>query len=85
MSHVDYFGSFVVKFRQRCGDRPPLFDYDDPAKYPELFAIENRTDVDHLNVPGAILFSKMLADRIAAQINRGAAPVSGPGCQEGAS
>ncbi len=39
----------------------PLFDYNNLVRYPQFFAEENRLDSEHLNGPGAKLFSATLA------------------------
>lgn len=49
------------------GDIPILFDYSDPAKYPEFFQIEKRFDQMHLNKDGALLFSRQFAADFAEQ------------------
>jgi hypothetical protein len=77
----EFTESFVTKLRLLCGDRLRLFDYGSPLEHPDLFAIENRTDNDHLNVPGAILLAQKLADRLAGNIESGNLPaIDGPVC-----
>ena len=43
-------------------------DFSDPGKYPELFAIENRLDGEHLNAAGALVFSRLVAEHFAAAL-----------------
>lgn len=40
-----------------------MIDLSDPAEVPQLFAIENRRDLEHLNTRGAELFTRLLAQR----------------------
>lgn len=40
-----------------------IIDLADPAKYPELFAIENAFDIGHLNDKGSRIFTTHLADQ----------------------
>jgi len=42
-----------------------ILEFDDPARYPELYAPELRFDLNHLNRDGAALFSRLLAQRFA--------------------
>jgi hypothetical protein len=44
----------------------PILEYDDPARFPELYRPEDRSDAAHLNATGAETFSKVLARDIAA-------------------
>jgi hypothetical protein len=48
-----------------AGGTPTLVAFDDPASYPELFAVQNRFDADHLTTDGARRFSRLLAERLA--------------------
>ena len=46
-------------------DRIPFLNYSDPAKYPELYAPENRRDPGHLNVRGSEIYTRLIARQIA--------------------
>ena len=43
----------------------PLFAFNDPAAYPELYQVNMRADTMHLNEPGSLLFTRLLAERFA--------------------
>jgi hypothetical protein len=43
------------------GDIPDLVNFNDPARHPQLFRIENRFDYRHLNAAGAADFSRLFA------------------------
>lgn len=64
----------------RRGVIPDLIDTNRPDLHPELFAVENRFDINHLNANGAKIFSQLLAREIALRLRgenvppRGAAP-----------
>ncbi|HEX6885258.1 MAG TPA: hypothetical protein VF530_17930 [Planctomycetota bacterium] len=47
-----------------------ILEFDDPARYPELYAPELRFDLNHLNRDGAALFSRLLAQRHAEMQGR---------------
>lgn len=42
--------------------------FNDPERYPELFAVENRFDAEHLTTRGAELFTTSLAERFARMV-----------------
>jgi len=71
--------SFVARLRSTPVQALPFLDFSDPGEYPELFEPENRYDGSHLNSKGAVVWSRLLADRVAAMIERGVleAPSSG--------
>ena len=50
--------------RQSC----IVLDFSDPREYPELFALENRLDGEHLNAAGALVFSRLVAEHFAAAL-----------------
>jgi hypothetical protein len=53
--------------------RPPLFlDFTDAKKLPQLFAIENRFDMHHLNDAGSRLFTRLLAQTFLEHLPSGA-------------
>lgn len=45
----------------------PIFNFADPARYPELFQRANRFDSGHLNQQGAEVFTRMLVEKIVAE------------------
>ena len=45
-----------------------FLDFSDPAKYPGLFAAENRRDSGHLNAKGSVLYSRLVAQHLAAAL-----------------
>ena len=42
-------------------DRYRVLRYHDPARFPELFELEHRFDLKHLNREGAEIYTRMLA------------------------
>jgi hypothetical protein len=48
-----------------------LLNLDDPLRFPELFAVELRYDSSHLTSAGARLYSRLLADELAALARQG--------------
>jgi hypothetical protein len=46
---------------QRSGYIPVLFNFNDPNKYPNLFAVDRHYDEFHLNHRGSVEFTRMLA------------------------
>lgn len=49
-------------------DIPTLLDFSNPDRYPELFTIEHRFDYQHLNPPGAKIFSRRLAEEFVRAV-----------------
>jgi len=47
------------------GEAPRMLAFNDPERYPELFAVENRFDAEHLTTAGAERFTRLLAKRFA--------------------
>jgi hypothetical protein len=50
-------------------DVPPggkLLEFDDPARFPELFTDEHRFDYDHVNGAGALIYTKEVAEAYLA-------------------
>jgi hypothetical protein len=45
-----------------------FLDFTDPDQFPELFAPEHRKDSGHLNQEGAVIYSRLLAQRLAAAL-----------------
>ncbi|HSI15002.1 MAG TPA: hypothetical protein VK961_23320 [Chthoniobacter sp.] len=41
-----------------------VLDFSDPRRYPELYEASHRADPDHLNVDGALIFTRLLATRL---------------------
>jgi hypothetical protein len=44
-----------------------LLNFDDPVRYPQLFDVELRYDSSHLTTAGSRLYSRLLADEVAAR------------------
>ncbi len=44
----------------------PIFNFANPARYPELFDRTSRFNMGHLNAAGAKIFTRLLATRVAA-------------------
>ncbi len=44
----------------------PAFVFNDPDRYPELYRPEVRADGEHLDEEGAVLFTRLLARKVAA-------------------
>ena len=42
-------------------------NFSDPEKYPLLYEEKVRLDTDHLNTPGAVIFTRLVAERFAEQ------------------
>ncbi len=53
---------------QEQGVLEHLLAFNDPKTYPELYALENRWDCDHLAKSGAELLSELLAEQLAEMI-----------------
>ena len=54
-----------------------LFAFNDPAVYPELYEVNMRADSLHLNEPGALLFTRLLAGKFADYRTDAARAVAG--------
>jgi hypothetical protein len=63
--------AFVARLRSSIVRGPPFLDFSDSREYPELFEAGNRHDGVHLNAKGAVVWSRLLADRLAELIKRG--------------
>ena|SRR5579872_1093584 len=80
VSHWDLAADFVAKFAQRCaGKGPLLFDFGLPSESPALWDPQNRHNEDHLNAAGAAIFTRLIAERLAAAIKDNS--ISRPLCQ----
>lgn len=55
-------------FHPRPEGRWPILDFWDLTKYPELYDINVRQDTDHVNVAGAKIFTKLLAERFSQEV-----------------
>ncbi len=51
--------------RSRDGKTPIVFDFSEMKRYSELYDEKYRLDTDHLNTPGAELFTRLLVERFA--------------------
>jgi hypothetical protein len=65
--------------RNCAGQLPLRLNLFSPKKYPELWAPENRFNSDHLNLNGAKIFSRLLADQFRTTIDDNA--ISRPLCK----
>ena len=76
--------AFINKLRSSCNALPPILDFGYPPENPILFDAANRFDEDHLNQRGATIFSKLLADRVAAVVAGGETSIRRPemSCQD---
>jgi hypothetical protein len=45
-----------------------FLDFSDPAKYPDLFVAEHRRDSGHLNTKGSVLYTRLVAQHLAAAL-----------------
>ena len=51
-------------------DAPLIFGFNAPARYPDVFAPENRYDSIHVNRAGSVALSRRFADRLAEVLAR---------------
>jgi hypothetical protein len=63
--YAEFDLSFVARLRSSIAQEPPFLDFSDPIEYSELFEPQNRYDSSHLNASGAVVWSRLLADRSA--------------------
>ncbi len=47
-----------------------ILDFSDLSRFPELYEVRNRIDVDHLNTAGAEAFTRLLVQTWAAEVKR---------------
>jgi hypothetical protein len=47
---------------------PPVQSYFDPAKFPELFLPEHRSDEGHTNTAGSVIYTRLVVRDILAQL-----------------
>jgi hypothetical protein len=59
-----YEGSPERRALHAAGVIPALFDFNDPARYPELFRLDHRFDKGHLNRRGVERFSALFAEAV---------------------
>lgn len=45
-----------------------VLDFSDPRRYPELYEARHRSDPDHLNADGALIFTRLLATRLNEEL-----------------
>lgn len=43
---------------------PPLLDFSDPEKYPELFSVEHRSDSGHTNFAGSQIYTRLIVREV---------------------
>jgi hypothetical protein len=65
--------AYVLGYPSRCIPGVPLFDFSDPNRYPQLWAIENRLDHDHLNAAGSEIYTDAIAERMLGFLAAGPA------------
>jgi hypothetical protein len=58
-----------ARFETKVKNDTPLevLDFDDPARYPELYDPGMRYDPGHLSYDGSLIFSRALADQVATR------------------
>lgn len=61
----------VVNSLWKAGELPEVLFFNSPMEHPELFDIDMRFDRNHLNRPGAVLFSKLFAQTVAERLAEG--------------
>ncbi len=54
---------------------PELLNFNDPARYPNLFRLDHRFDKGHMNRRGAVLLSGYIAEAIAELLGQGPSPL----------
>ncbi len=67
-----YIGENFFSPKQGEG-MPPLLDFSDPEKYPELFSNENRADSAHTNVAGSHIYTHLVVRELLSLLNAEAA------------
>jgi hypothetical protein len=66
-----YGASYAVDYGRRCIPEVPLFDFSDPAEYPQFFDLKYRLDSDHLNTLGVPLYTTEIAEKTLAYMAHG--------------
>jgi hypothetical protein len=61
---------FDLKRAYNLGHIPTLLAFNDPAEHPDLYALEQRYDEEHLNAKGTELFTQKLANSFSSLINQ---------------
>ena len=61
-----------ARMKKKVRGEPPLrfFDFNDPAKYPELYKPDMRYDRGHLTYVGSQIFTRKLAAKVAARLEK---------------
>lgn len=54
--------------RPETAQRTMVLDFNDPARFPELYETRHRLDTDHLNTAGAEAFTRLLAEQWSAAL-----------------
>ena len=49
---------------------PPVLNFADPEKYPELFSAEHRTDTGHTNLEGAKIYSRLVVRELLSLMGK---------------
>lgn len=68
----------VTNALARRGVLPHYLSFNDPRRYPALFAIENRYEYGHLNETGASILSRKLGGEIARSLRGGPSSIEPP-------
>ena len=49
---------------------PVLLAFDDPGLYPQLYEVDHRFDMTHLNRKGALIYSELLAEQFVKHLHQ---------------
>lgn len=63
-------GGLFVRYLDEQGHTPLLLDFLDPARYPELYEVDARLDLQHLKAEGAAELSRLAGERLAEMLRR---------------
>ena len=62
LAHVSYNIAFANRYLAQCSG-PPLLDLGRPRDNEDLFKPENRVDMDHMNMRGSEILTKIIAQK----------------------
>lgn len=63
-----FVGDKIFRPSQAAG-LPPLLDFTNPEKYPELFKAEHRLEISHMNNAGAQIYTRMVVRELLPLLN----------------
>ena len=63
-----FVGDKIFRPKQAEG-LPPLLDFTNPEKYPELFKAEHRLEISHMNNTGAQIYTRLVARELLLLLN----------------